>query len=282
MTSQLPGAGFRAALVAATVLAPTALVQEPMASVADVALLAAIFAGMLIFVEYAAAAPAFLDFRAAPPVNRFRLAALALTTLALALAADGGDAGASALARLLRAIGLLLGHATDVPGSPIRVVLLCLPEGIASIREQEVRAAAGLAYLVSLVVLTLFAIALRVWGWPLAPDRFNLWINLPNFPSGAGADVVRRLRRAGTINALLGIGAAYLAPPVAMWVGAGQGAMLPDGDLLLVWAIALWAFLPTMLFMRAIALRRLATMVALRLRRLGADGAGEDPAFLPA
>lgn len=282
VTSQLPGAGFRATLVVALVLAPSVLLRDPSSGAADVAMLTALFAGLFTLVEYASAAPVLVDFRAAPPVNRFRFAALALTALALALASGGAEEGASALSRLMMAVGLLLGHAMDVAASPVRMVLASLPADATPAQAQAFRAAAGLAYLVSLAMLTLFAIALRVRDWPDAPDSFNLWVNLPNFAPGAGADVVRRLRRAGSINLLLGIGAAYLAPPLAMWVGGGTGITILQSDLLLVWAMSTWAFLPTALFMRAIALHRLAAMVALRLRRLGADGAGEDPAFLPA
>lgn len=283
MTSQLPGAGFRAALVAATVLAPSALTGDATPGTGDAALLIALFAALLTLVEYAAVAPALVEFRAAPPVNRIRFATLALTALALALALEGLDEG-PALSRLLLAVGLLLGHAMDFWGSPVWVVLAGLPEGAAPSEASALTAAAGLAYLVSLAGLAVLAIALRVSAWPRGAEAFNLWVNLPTFAAGAGAghDVVRRLRRDGAVNLLLGIALPYFAPPVAAWVMGAYGLSALRGDAMLVWVMTLWAFLPVSLLMRGIVLRRLAAMLEMRLRRLGVDGAGEDPAFLPA
>ncbi len=256
------------------VLAPSLLVGAGAGS-AELVLLAAAVAGLFVLVEYAARSPVVVDFRAAPPLNRMRFATLAATLGAVAVALGGGDA---ALSRLLLAVGALLGEAIDVWGSPLRALEAFLPPGTTEADARAIRAAAGLAYLVNLVGLTLFAIVLRLCGWPSAGGAFNLWINLPTFDPGAGR-VVRRLRRDGAVNVSLGIAAPYLTPPLVLWLGGG--VPLRAGDLTLVWVISLWAFLSATLLMRGIALRRLAAMIALRRRRLGLDGAA-DPDFLPA
>ena len=284
VTSQLPGAVLRAALVASAILAPSALAGDAASGGGDAALLIALFAALLTFAEYAARAPALVEFRAAPPVNRIRFATLALTLLALALALGAAHGGGSSLARLLLAVGLVTGHAVDVWGSPVRAALAALPAGADPAEARALTAAVGLAYLVALAGLAVLAIALRLSAWPRGAEAFNLWVNLPTFAAGGGAghEVVRRLRRDGAVNLLLGIALPYLAPPIAAWAGGAAGLGAGRGELATVWMVTLWAFLPVSLLMRGIVLRRLAAMLELRLRRLGVDGADADPAFLPA
>ena len=281
MQSQLPGACLRATLVAAMILAPSLLLGEAAPGGGEAVLLVASFAGLATLAEYGARAPALVTFRAAPPVNRIRFATLAAMSAILAVAAAAPEGGA-ALSRLALAVGLVLGQAMDLPGSPVRLVLSYLPADATPAQAQALRAAAGLGYLVGLVGLTAFAIALRLRGWPSGRGAFNLWVNLPTFDQGRGADAVARLRRDGAVNVLLGILAPYLSPPVAVWVAGGSGVSVLDDDLTLVWVMTTWAFLPVSLLARGIAMRRLAAMIALRRRRLGADGADGDPAFLPA
>lgn len=281
MISQLPGACFRALLVVVTVLMPSLLLAEETSQVTDTVLLVAIFAALFVGVEYGSTSPSLLEFRYAPPFNRVRFAIL-FGTLALASVALSGGADASALAGLLLAIGALLGHATDLPLSPVRLVLWLVPEGATPVEVQAVRATAGLAYLVSLTGLTVFAILIRLRGWPAPAGGFNVWVNLPTFDPNAGAEVVRQLRRDGAVNILLGILLPYVTPLIAAFAGRSHGVSVLDSDLMLVWMMSLWAFLPAALFLRGIALRRLAELIWQRRRRLGAADGAADPAFLPA
>ncbi len=281
MISQLPGACFRALLVAVTILVPSLLLRGQTSQVTDAILLVAIFAALFVVVEYASICPSLLEFRHAPPFNRVRFGIL-FGILALASIALSGGTDASPLARLLLAIGALLGHATDLPFSPVRLVLWLLPEAASPVQVQAVRATAGLAYLVSLTGLTIFAILIRLRGWPSPTGSFNLWINLPTFDPTAGADVVRRLGRDGAVNILLGILIPYVAPPVAVVAARFYGVSMLDSDLMLVWMMSLWAFVPAALLLRGIAMRRLAVLILQKRRRIGAADGAADPAFLPA
>lgn len=281
MISQLPGACFRALLVVVTILMPSLLLPEQTSQVIDTVLLVAIFAALFVLVEYGATCPSLLEFRDAPPFNRVRFGLLfgllALTSIALA---DGVDA--SPLGRLLFAVGALLGHATDLPFSPVRLVLWLVPETATPVQVQAVRATAGLSYLVGLVGLTIFAILIRLRRWPCRGGSFNVWINLPTFGQTAGADVARGLRRDGAVNILLGILLPYVAPLIAVAAARFFGVSMLDSDLMLVWMMSLWAFLPAALFLRGIAMRRLALLISRKRRRIGAADGTADPAFLPA
>lgn len=260
---------------------PSVLLHEQNPQVTDTIVLIAIFAALFVIVEYGSIYPGLVEFRDAPPFNRVRFGILfgilALTSIALS-----GRADASLLSRLLLAIGALLGHSTDLPFSPMRLVLWLLPEGTSLAQAQAVRATAGLAYLVSLFGLTIFAILIRLQSWPSPTGSFNVWVNLPTFDPTAGADVVKRLKRDGAVNILLGVLLPYLAPLIAVFVAQSYGVSMLDSDLMLVWMMSLWAFLPASLFLRGIAMRRLALMISQKRRRFGTEDGIADPAFLPA
>ena len=263
------------------VLAPSLLLGGTEAGAGDAVLIVAFFAAVFTLMEYGCATPSLVEFRDAPPVNRIRFAMLALTSSAIAVACDGSGAGAS-LSRLALAVGGLLGHAMDFPGSPIRLVLWLVPEGADAERVRLLRAASGLAYLVSLVSLTVFAIVIRARAWPAPDAPFNVWINLPRLQPKPGLDMVRRLRRDGAVDLALGLALPYLTPPAAVGLARIYGISMLGSDLAMVWAMSLWAFLPASLLLRGIAIRRLALLLALRRRRLGGDDARAEPAFLPA
>ncbi|UWQ21874.1 hypothetical protein [Jannaschia sp. W003] len=281
MISQLTGAGLRALLVVAMIVTPSLLLPQDAPEVADAVILIAFCAAVFTVLEYGAIYPGLVEFRDAPPFNRTRFAILALTVLMIAGICAGREEP-SALSRLVFAVGVMLGHAMDFPWSPIRLILWLLPEGTTMAEAQIVRAAAGLAYLVALVGITLFAILIRLYRWPGRSGAFNVWINLPTFEPTAGADVVRRLRSDGRFNILLGIVLPYLSPPVAGFVGGVNGISLIESDLVLVWSVALWAFLPASLFLRGIAMRRLALMIEAKRRRVAVDHAAVGTDFLPA
>lgn len=281
MISRLPGACFRALLMVVMVLTPLLILPDVDAQISDAMVLIAIFAALFVIVEYGSAYPGLVEFRSAPPFNRVRFITL-LTTLVLVSFACADGFESSLMARLILAIGVLLGQSMDFPLSPIRLMMWLLPEGTTLAQAQAVRAAAGLAYLTSLVGLTVFAILIRVRGWPSPTGSFNVWVNLPTFDPTAGGDVVKRLNRDGAVNIVLGLFLPYVTPPLAVFIARSYDVSMLHSDLMLVWVMALWAFLPTSLFLRGIAMRRLALMISQKRRRLGAEHGTPDPAFLPA
>tara|TARA_R110000850_G_scaffold23932_12_gene70381 strand:- start:3695 stop:4498 length:804 start_codon:yes stop_codon:yes gene_type:complete len=263
------------------VLTPSLMLPEMNSQISDATVLIALFAALFVIVEYGSTYPGLVEFRGAPPFNRVRFITLFVTLTLIAIALSGKQ-DASLLSRLVMAVGVLLGQSMDFPLSPIRLILWLLPEGTTLSEAHSVRAAAGLAYLTSLVGLTIFAIMIRVKGWPSPTGSFNVWINLPTFDPTAGADVVKRLNRDGAVNILLGLMLPYLTPPIAMFIANSYGISMMNSDLMMVWVMSLWAFLPTSLFLRGIAMRRLALMISQKRRRFGTDGAIPDPAFMPA
>lgn len=281
MISQLPGACIRALLIVVMVMAPSLLLPETSSQITDTIVLIAIFGAIFVIVEYAAVYPGLIEFRDAPPFNRVRFGMLLFMVILIAMACRGIDTP-STLTRLVQAVGLLLGQSMDFALSPVRLILWLLPDGTTVAQAYLVRIAAGLAYLVALVGLTVFAIMIRLNNWPSPTGSFNVWVNLPTFDPTAGADVVKRLNRDGAINIALGLALPYLTPPFAFFIAKSYHISMLESDLLLVWTMSIWAFLPASLFLRGIAMRRLALMISKKRRRYNTETNAEDPAFLPA
>ncbi len=228
----------------------------------------------VVLVEYGSSHPGLVEFRFAPPFNRIRFAGLAVTVVALSLMCratlEPDPFGATVLA-----VGDLVGRAMDLPASPVRIVTVLLSEGEGPEGARLVRAAAGVAYLVSLLTLAFFAIATRLLHWPLRDGGVNLWVNLPTFDWTEVATIEERLVRDARVNAVFGLTLPYFIPLMASLLSGFYALEAVRDYQTLVWMLALWAFFPASLLMRAMAMARIAAL--LRRKRL-AHGAGAAPA----
>lgn len=260
VVSRLAGAFMRAVLIVAVVVAPSMLVPGMEADAQQTVALVALFAGLLTFVEYKAEAPGLVEFRDAAPFNRIRYILLATTLLTLSLI-ERGRTDPSTLSQLLDAIGALVGQAMDFPYSPVRLVTLTLTEGATDADIALLRASAGMAYLTSLLTMILFSFHMRRGYWPRSGQVFNVWINLPTFDPTSGSDIVGRLERDARINIALGFLLPFLAPALVQLVMGGIDPASLDSPHSLIWTVTAWAFLPASLFMRGIAMHRVAQMV---------------------
>lgn len=260
MLSQFTGALTRAFMVMVLIATPSVLLPGVTADGKQMVALIALFAGVLTFVEYNATYPGLIEFRDAPPYNRTRFLMLLSIVFFLSIMARS-HAAPSTLARLFEAVGILIGQGLDFPYSPVRLVTLTLAENSTPAHVVNVRAAAGVAYLTSVIALTIFALILRIYDWPSKNGAFNVWTNLPTFDPTAGGDVVARLERDARFNLALGFLLPFLIPAAFKLGGMGLGAIDLHYPQTLVWVMAFWAFLPASLFMRGIAMTRIAGMI---------------------
>ncbi|NBE09254.1 hypothetical protein [Paragemmobacter ruber] len=270
MSSRLAGALLRAILMVALVLAPSMLVPGLSSDAQQTVALVALFAGLFTFVEYKAEAPGLIEFRDAPPFNRIRVTLLALTLLALSLI-ERGRSDPSTLTQLVEAVGALIGMAMDFPYSPVRLATQALTPGATEADIAIVRTAAGTAYLTSLLVLILFSFNMRMGTWPRPGQVFNVWINLPTFDPTSGPDIVARLERDARVNIALGFLLPFFAPVVVRLVLGGIDPAGLGSAHSLIWTMTAWAFLPASLFMRGIAMQRVARMIRDKRRENAPD-----------
>lgn len=274
VVSQVSGAIVRAILVMVLVATPSALLPGIGSDGQQMVALVALFAGLLTFVEYNATYPGLVEFRDAPPYNRTRYLMLFFILFFLSVAARN-DHVPTTLGTLVEALSYLCGIALDFPYSPVRLVTLMLADSPAT--AQAVRSAAGTSYMIALLSLGVFVLVLRFQDWPARSGAFNVWVNLPTFDPTVGGDVVTRLERDARVNLALGFVLPFVIPAVVKLGGKGLVVFDLAAPQTMVWMIAAWAFLPASLFMRGIAMARIAGMIRQKRAQEGEGATGLAP-----
>src|SRR6056297_173768 len=197
------GALTRAILVVLLILIPSLFLPSPQLASPELLLLLSIIAAILPFIEYAAIYPSLIEFRDAPPINRIRFISLMTTVVLLTFFTNHAFMPTN-LTALVAHLGGLIGDFLDIPYSPVRLVILLLPDNAAPAEYETLRAAAGIAYTISVVTVLAFFFVVKVLGWPAGAGAFNVWTNLPLFDPTSGGDVVARLQRDANVNPILG------------------------------------------------------------------------------
>lgn len=276
--SRLTGAIVRAVLIMVLVATPSLLMADVGTDTRQMVALIALFLGALTLVEYAATFPSLIEFRHAPPFNRIRYLSLFLTVFVLSLITRT-DADPSQFTLLLQALGREMGEMIDFPYSPVRLVVLTVSADLGQVHLDQVRTAAGISYIVSLVMLALFVLIIRAGHWPARGSSFNVWLNLPTFDPTAGGDVVHRLDRDARVNIALGFLLPFLMPAVVQAATSGIAPITLENPQVMIWTMAAWSFLPASLFMRGIAMGRVAEMIREQRRQ---SGDAQDGKMAPA
>ena len=264
--SRLISAGARAFLVALLIALPSALLPGIADESLQVVSLVAFVAAGLTFVEYFASYPSIIEFRDAPPFNRVRFIMIGLTVLILTLALrDGYTPGP--ISGGFAALASLCGQTLDFPYSPVRMVVLTLPEDAPRATVAALRDGAGIAFAGGLVALIFFFANVVLRDWPYRLRTFNVWVNLPLFDPTSGGDVLKRLRRDSNVNISLGVLLPFLTPAMVRMASDAFDPLVLAEPHTLIWTMTAWAFLPVSLIMRGIALGRVADMIAAKRRR---------------
>jgi hypothetical protein len=273
------GAAVRAFLVMLLIVMPSIILPGIGTDTKQILALVALFGGALVFFEYNAIYPSLIEFRDGAPYNRIRfLMMLTIVVFLSIMVADQADS--STVSRLFHAVGVLIGDAMDFPYSPVRLATYMLADGASSDQIHLVRIAAGTAYLVSLLSLGVFVVVLKLVGWPSTKSAFNVWVNLPTFEPTAGGDVVDRLVRDSHVNLAVGFLLPFVVPALIAVLTTGIPAPTLTSPQTLIWTMALWAYLPAALIMRAVAMARIADMIRIkREAKLAILGAIEPTKF---
>ena len=280
MIARITGAAARGILVALLLATPALLLPNIAKDSSQVVMLMAMLAGFLTFAEYNSKSPNIVEFRDAAPFNRLRFVALFTTVFMLSLITKG-KTDPTAVTNALTSIGLIVGNAIDFPYSPVRLVVLMLPNTSENDVVSAVRTSAGLSYLISLIAMTAFLILVRVLNWPSRKGAFNVWINLPLFDPTAGGDVLVRLRRDARFNIAFGFLLPFFIPAVVKMAADLIHPITLENPQTLIWTMSAWAFLPASMIMRGIAMSKIADMIGEKRRRTYAN-AVEDGGMLPA
>ncbi len=267
--SRYLGALVRAILVIVVIAMPSMMLPSISADTGQIVALIGIFAAALTFFEYASVYPGLVEFRDAPPFNRIRYASLLATVFMLSVVVLARSEP-STLTQFVDVLGAAMARSIDLPYSPVRLLVLMLPADATMEQVELIRTAGGLAYMTSLVTLGYFVVVIRALGWPTAGQSFNVWVNLPTFDPTTGGDVVERLRRDAWFNIALGFLLPFLIPALIKAISTGFAPVTLDSPHTMIWTVTAWAFLPASLFMRGIAMGRVASMIEQKRRASGA------------
>jgi hypothetical protein len=259
----------------ATLIMTPALVLPGMSSDStQIVLLVALLAAVLTFVEYNSVSPSIVEFRNAAPFNRLRFATLFVIVFLLSAIMKGMTAPGM-FTTALTSVGTIVGNAMDFPYSPVRMVVLMLPQDASYETVNFVRTAAGLAYVITLGAMTAFLILVRVLNWPARSGAFNVWVNLPLFDPTAGGDVLERLQRDSRVNIALGFLLPFAVPAMVKLASGLLDPITLQDPQTLIWTIAAWAFLPASIIMRGIAMGKIAEMIEEKRKHAYAEQAAE-------
>jgi len=271
---RLAGAFFRAILVAFLIAMPSMILPGIGPDTRQIAMVFALVGAALTLFEYGSSHPGLVEFRFAPPFNRIRFGALFVTVLLLTMMFRG-TVGGNEMTRTVLEIGRIVGAAMDFPLSPVRILTSLLTNDGTSGNAEIVRSTAGISYVVSLVSLAVFAVFLRVLAWPLGHGSFNVWVNLPTFDPASGFDVEERLIRDARVNVIFGFTLPFLMPLVAQVSASYYDFSALNSSQTLIWTVAVWAFLPASLFMRGIAMGKIARLIRLKRDQLQGSGVSD-------
>ncbi|SPF81117.1 hypothetical protein [Pseudoprimorskyibacter insulae] len=267
-------AGIRACLVATLISMPAILVPGVDADTTQIVALLALLAGVLTFVEYNSTYPSIIDFRSAPPLNRLRFGTLFVTVFAMTQLQVGSG---SPVYGSVQAVAQAFGTVLDIPFSPVRLALLSMPADMPQAAADDFRLYASLAYGVSIATIAIFAVLARALDWPLNNGAFNVLTNLPLFDPTTGGDVLSRMKRDTSINLILGFLLPFLIPAMVKLLSPVMDPLSYVTPQTLIWAICAWAFIPSSMFIRGIALWRISGLIEEKRRRAYAqqdDGDG--------
>lgn len=266
MVNSIFGAAMRAFLVWVLIATPSLLLPGGATHESQLTVLFAVLAAFFVFVEYYSNYPSIIEFRFAAPYNRLRFFTVFTIVLLLSLACKG-KTDTTGLSLLIASWANSLGHAFDLPFSPVRLVVLMLHEEASPEMVNAVRSAAALSYALSLTGLLIFFLLIRFANWPTRAGAFNVWVNLPLFDPTGGGDVLARLKRDAAINVILGFLLPFVIPAVVKMATDLVSTLNMSDPQMMIWTMTAWAFLPTSLIMRGIAMGRIAEMIEEKRKR---------------
>lgn len=274
--TQFISAITRAILVAFVVALPALILPDVGSDSSQVVMLLALFAAVLVFIEYYATYPSIIEFRYAPPFNRLRYLAVLITVFTIA-SVYRYETEPNALNGLLRSASFLMADLFDFPYSPVSLVHSSLPSSAGAMASEFARVSAGTAYVLSLLSLLVFYTLVRVFDWPARNGAFNVWMNLPLFDPTVGGDVLPRLTRDGRLNIVLGLVMPFLFPAFFKAISDLAQPIELSNPQTLIWTVVIWAFFPAGLVMRGIAMVRIAGMIDENRKRAYAVAQGLQP-----
>jgi len=258
---RLLGAIFRALWVVVVAAIPSLLLPSASQGAVEFALIIGAIIGMFTFFEYGSTTPGFVDFRYAPPYNRFRAFTIAMQIVTITLVCRAVELGlsGSVLVDWAQQAAQLL----DFKYSPVSMAIDTV---LWDSRFSDTTAillvySITTSFVVGVGMTLAFSLMLWVFGWPRDREGFNLWANLPTFQPSDDGSIPKRLRRDAYFNILLGIVLIYTLPLIPTYGVDWFTVDIFENNQAMVWAATLWVFISTSLIARALAMLKIAQIL---------------------
>ena len=258
---RLFGAIFRALWVVVVATIPSLLLPSASQGAVEFALIIGAIIGMFTFFEYGSTTPGFVDFRYAPPYNRFRAFTIAMQVVTITLVCRAVELGLSdsVLINWAQQAAQML----DFKYSPVSMAI----DSILSDSRFSDTTAILLVYsittsfVIGVGMTFAFALILWVFAWPRDRESFNLWANLPTFQPSNEGSIPKRLRRDAYFNIVLGVALIYALPFIPTYGFDWLTVDIFENGQVMVWAATLWVFIATSLIARASAMLKIARIL---------------------
>ncbi len=251
------GALLRAVVVVIIITTPSFLLPNITSVTREMSLIVGAIVAAFTFFEYGGTNPGFVDFRFAPPFNRFRIAILAAQVVAISLTCRVAVTGSTGLDSV---IGQAVSW-SSFPYSPVAFALSKIdPQSTVGMQEL-LRNVFSVSFVVATALAVGFSFLLWIFRWPAGRATFNIWANLPTFAPADIDKTEQRLKRDGFINVVLAVSLLYLIPFTFPYFTQAIGVGLLNDQHTLVWFSALWAFLPALLFVRGTSIYKIGTIL---------------------
>jgi hypothetical protein len=263
---RMSAAALRGLFVALLIATPALMLPGVVSDSSQITVLVAMIAFIMTFIEYNSTTPSIIEFRDAPPFNRTRFIALFLMVFGVSAMIEH-QTDSNLVTQGVTAIGTIIGHALDFPYSPVRLTVLMLPDTASPQMVEMLRTGAGLTYFISIITIVGYLVMVRFLGWPSRNGAFNVWVNLPLFDPTSGGDVLYRLQRDARVNITLGFLLPFLIPAIIKLAAPIMDPVTLDNPQTFIWTLSAWAFLPTSMIMRGIAMGKVANMISDKRRR---------------
>lgn len=258
---RLLGAIVRAFWVVAIVMIPSLLLPDASQDSVELSLVVGAIIGVFTIFEYGAANPGFVDFRFAPPYNRFRVFTLAMQLITVTLTCRAIELRLLDFPVLEWANGITM--RLDFEGSPVTHAIdtIFLKAEFSDQAALLLVYSASASFAVGVGLTVVFALLLWLFHWPQDRANFNLWLNLPMLTVRQGVDVVKRLRRDALFNIILSVLLIYGLPYLPTYGFDWLSTNTFESSQAIVWATTLWVFIPATLAMRALAMLKIASII---------------------
>lgn len=216
----------------------------------------ALLVSMIVFFEYAAESPSLIEFRYAPPYNRFRVMVFGGVSVffVLSLNLNNQIGPIFDLANGVSKLGtMMVGHAL----SPVPALIEALGIQSATDQAEFARLAEGSLF-IAFASTIIFSLIIWLQSWPLGDRGFNLWPNMPSFHARTGTRTEIRMVKIAALSIVMSMTLPYFFPIVLQTLKDVIGFTYDYNRHSGFWIIAIWTMIPAMALMRALALLKVA------------------------